>query len=109
MKKSPEIIILAVAFGLLAIGTGIMAYTFPSLEDMTNVKSTTPTGKTPKKLKEEELQASLVSWNSPVLWNAPNNQHRLFISDGILFYPSAYPDGDYLKKWTRRRALPVAY
>jgi hypothetical protein len=98
MKKSPEIIVLAVALGLLAIGAGIMAYTFPSPEDLTNVKSTTPTGKTPKKIKEEELQASIEPWNSPVLWKAPDNQHRLFISDGILFYPSAYPDGDYLKK-----------
>ncbi len=66
MNKSPEIIILAVALGLLALGAGAMAYTFPSVEEITNVKSTTPTGKIPRKMREEELQTSLEAWNSMV-------------------------------------------
>ena len=98
MNKSPEIIVLAVALGLLALGAGLMGYMFPTLEGMTSVQSTTPTGKAPKKLKDEDLQAGIGPWNSPAQWKAPENQHHLFISDGFLFYPSVYPDGDYIKK-----------
>jgi hypothetical protein len=97
MNKSPEIIILAAALGLLAIGAGTMAYFFPSLEDLTNISSTAPVGKTPKKVKVEELQTSIEPWNSPAQWKAPDNQHRLFISAGFLFYASLYPDGDDIK------------
>jgi len=98
MKKSPEPIILAVALVLLALGAGYLAYSVPSLEDITNVKSTTPTGKTPAKLKDDDLQTTVAAWNTPPLWKTPNKPHRLFISDGYLFYASVYPDGDYIKK-----------
>jgi hypothetical protein len=52
------------------------------------VTSTEPSGHTPKKLKAEDLQSNLASWNSPALWNEPENKHQLFMSQGILFYPS---------------------
>lgn len=106
MKKSPERIILAVALGLLALGVAALAYTFPGLEDITGVKSVEPTGHIPKKLKAEEAASSLASWNSPVLWKAPESGHRLFISDGFLFYPSLYPNGDYLKKFDPTTRTP---
>jgi len=98
MNKSPESIVLAVALALLALGAAGMAYWFPSLSDITGVSSTAPTGHVPKKLKPEEVQSSLAAWNSPVLWNAPEKDHRLFISDGFLFYASLYPSGNYLQK-----------
>lgn len=106
MNKSPEIIVLAVALGLLAIGAGTMAYFFPSLEDLTSVKSTAPAGKTPKKLKEEDLQVGIEPWNSPAQWKTPDNQHRLFISSGFLFYASVYPDGDYIKPMNKDTRTP---
>lgn len=98
MNKSPEPIILAVAIGLLALVAGGLAYIFPKVEDITNVSSTVPTGKTPQKLNEEELKSSLAPWDSPTQWQEPANGQRLFLSKGILFYPSRYPDGDYLQK-----------
>jgi hypothetical protein len=96
VKKSPEPIILAVALALLALVAAGLALTFPSVQDITGVPSTTPTGKSPPKLKEEDLEARLAPWTTPAPW--PDNKHRLFISDGFLFYPSLYPDGAYLQK-----------
>jgi hypothetical protein len=32
------------------------------------------------------------------LWQEPANHHQLFHSEEYLFYPSAYPAGDYIKK-----------
>jgi len=96
MKKSPEPIILAAALVLLALVAAGLAFTFPSAQDITGVPGTTPTGKTPAKLNEGEVQARLAPWTSPATW--PANKHRLFISEGFLFYPSHYPDGNYLQK-----------
>lgn len=98
MNKSPEITILAVALGLLAIGAAALGALFPSLQDITNISTTTAKGHMAVKLKEDEVQASLAPLTTPVLWNAPDNKHRLFISDGYLFYPTLYPDGNYLQK-----------
>lgn len=106
MKKYPQQIILAVVLGLLALGAAALAYTFPGLEDITGVKSVEPTGRIPKKLKAEEVASSLAPWNSPALWKAPENGHRLFISDGFLFYPTLYPSGDYLKKFDPSTRTP---
>jgi len=41
--------VLAVAIGLLALGSAGLAFLFPSVADITGVSSTDPTGKTPKK------------------------------------------------------------
>ena len=58
MNKSPEIIILAAALGLLAVGAGTMAFLFPSLEDITGVKKNNivvETGQKTAELDEEYL------------------------------------------------------
>jgi hypothetical protein len=98
MSKSPEPIILAVALVLLALGAALLAYTFPSVEEITGVKSTEPNGHRATPLKMETIASSLAIWETPVLWQEPANHHRLFHSDEYLFYPSAYPAGDYIKK-----------
>jgi hypothetical protein len=98
MIKAPEPIVLAVALLLLALGCATMAYMFPSVEDITNVKTLEPTGVQAKLLKADDINSSLALWNSPVLWTEPANLSRLFQSDEYLFYPSAYPNGDYIKK-----------
>lgn len=98
MKKSPEPIILAIALGLLALGAAGLAYVFPTVQDITGIPSLQPKGKPAAKLKAEQIQASLADWTAPALWNAPANGHPLFDSAKFLFYPSAYPSGDYLKK-----------
>jgi len=98
MNKSPEPIILAVALFLLALGSATLAYMFPSVEEITGVKSTEPSGDRAKLLKAEDVASSLAIWDAPVLWQEPANHHRLFHSDEYLFYPSAYPAGDYIKK-----------
>jgi len=98
MTKSPEPIILAVGLLVLALGSATLAYIFPSLEGITGVKSTEQNGKLAKPLKAEDIESSLTLWNTPVLWQEPANHHQLFQSEEYLFYPSAYPAGDYIKK-----------
>jgi len=100
MNKSPEPIILAVALLLLAAGSATLAYMFPTVQDITGVKSTEPAGDRAKPLKADDIASSLAMWHSPVLWQEPADHHRLFHSDEYLFYPSAYPNGDYIKKIT---------
>jgi hypothetical protein len=98
MSKEPEPIILAVALLLLALGAGGLAYVFPSVEDSTGVKTTEPSGAGAVPLKADAIQASLAPLQSPDLWQEPTPPHRLFISEEYLFFPSAYPGGDYIKK-----------
>jgi hypothetical protein len=98
MNKSPEPIILAVALLLLALGAAGLAYIYPTVEEITGVKSAEATGALAKPLKSAEIQSSLAAWDTPVLWQEPDNHHRLFQSDKFLFYPSAYPNNDYIKK-----------
>jgi hypothetical protein len=98
MKKSPEPIVLAIALALLALGAGALAYFFPTPEEITGVSSTEAKGRTTKPLEATDIQADLAVWDSPVLWQEPASHHRLFQSDEYLFYPSAYPSGDYIKK-----------
>jgi hypothetical protein len=98
MTKSPEPIILTVALLLLALTAGSLAYIFPSLKDITGVTTLAPVGDKAKPQKAEEVESSLALWNSPVLWQEPANHRRLFHSDQFLFYASAYPAGDYIKK-----------
>ena len=98
MTKSPDPIILAVALLLLALGSATLAYMFPSVEEITGVKSTEPSGDHAKPLKAEDIKSSLAIWDAPGLWQEPANHHRLFHSDEYLFYASAYPGGDYIKK-----------
>jgi hypothetical protein len=97
MKKSPEQIVLTVALVLLILTAAGLAFWFPSVQDITSVASTNPTGHTPVKLKTEDIQQQLADWSSTVDWAAPSDENRLFISDGFIFYPSVYPDGDYIK------------
>jgi hypothetical protein len=98
MKQSPEPIILTVVLALLALGADTLAYLYPSVEDITGVKTLEPVGDPAKMLKGDDIVSSLVLWNSPVLWNEPANHSRLFQSAQYLFYASAYPTGDYIKK-----------
>jgi hypothetical protein len=98
MSKSPEPIILAAALFLLALGVGYLAYTYPSVEQITGITSTETNGHGAALLKTEDIASSLTIWDSPVLWQEPDDHHRLFDSDKYLFYPSAYPSGDYIKK-----------
>jgi hypothetical protein len=100
MKKSPEQIILTVALVLLIGTAGWLAYSFsdPSLvQDITGVESTNPTGHQPVKLSSDDVHQQLAAWTTPADWQLPADGHRLFISDGFIFYPSAYPDGDDVK------------
>ena len=96
MNKSVEPIILTIALILLIATAAGLALTFPSIQDITGVPSTTPKGNTPTKLDADDIQTKLVSWDAPALW--PENKHPLFMSEGFLFYPDEYPGGDYMKK-----------
>jgi len=98
MKTSPEPIILTVALALLALVAAGLAYTFPSIGDLTGVTSTAPTGHTAAPIKPDDLQARLADLSAPALWNTPDDNHRLFISEGFLFYASLYPNGNYIQK-----------
>jgi hypothetical protein len=106
MKKSPEPIILAVALGVLALTAGLLAFFFPAWTDITGVPTTTPQGHSPPRMKEEDLKSGLAPWTSPINWGIPDDNHRLFISDGFLFYPSQYPDGNYLAKFDETARTP---
>lgn len=106
MTKSIEPIILAVALFLLALGAGTLAYMFPPAADITGVKNLEPQGHPGTKIKTEDLQTSLAIWETPILWQAPAQPHRLFDSDPYLFFPSAYPTGDYIKKVSPEMRLP---
>jgi hypothetical protein len=98
MKKSPEPIILAVALALLALVAAGLAYTLPNIEEMTTVTTLEASGNVPKAVKEEQLQAQLAPVATPTVWKTPDDNHRLFLSDGYLFYASLYPTGNYLQK-----------
>jgi hypothetical protein len=96
MNKSVEPIILTVALVLLiAIAAGL-ALTFPSIQDITGVPSTTPKPHTPAKLNPDDLHTQLAAWDTVALW--PDSKHPIFMSEGFLFYPDQYPGGDYMKK-----------
>jgi hypothetical protein len=98
MPKSPEPIILAVALLLLALGAASLAYFFPSVGDITGVTSLDPKGQSAVQMKPDQITSSLSMWSSPVMWQEPEDHHRLFDSDEYLFYPAAYPSADYIKK-----------
>jgi hypothetical protein len=99
MKKSPEPIVLTVALVLLALVAAGLAYTFPDIPTLTGVTSIEPSNPhSPLVMKEEALQAELAPLATPSLWKTPSNNHRLFLSDGYLFYASLYPAGNYLQK-----------
>ncbi|MCE0521429.1 MAG: hypothetical protein LV480_00785 [Methylacidiphilales bacterium] len=89
---------MAVALLLLAIGAATLAYFFPPVSAITGVTSLTAKGQPPVVLKAENIASSLALWDAPVLWQESPDQSRLFDSEEYLFYPSAYPGGDYIKK-----------
>jgi hypothetical protein len=84
----------------------LLAFFFPSWEDITGVPSLIPSGHAPPKMKEDDLKAQLAPWTAPTSWTLPDDKHRLFISDGFLFYPSEYPDGNYLAKFDETARTP---
>jgi hypothetical protein len=98
MKNSFEPIVLAVALALLALVAAALAYTFPSITDLTTVTTTEANGHVPKTVKDTDLQAQLADLATPQVWNTPSTNHRLFISDRYLFYGSLYPNGKYIQK-----------
>jgi hypothetical protein len=106
MSKSPEPIVLSVALALLALGAGALAYFYPPLSQITGLSDTKAKGHQSVKMKEEEIQAALADWNSPVLWKETANHQRLFDSDEYLFYPSAYPSGNYIVKVNEKSISP---
>jgi hypothetical protein len=98
MKKPVEPIILTVALLVLALGAALLAYLYPTEKDITGIGPLTAVGKNVTPLKAEAIDDSLAIWASPTLWTEPSSHSRLFHSDEYLFYPSAYPNGDYIKK-----------
>ena len=106
MTKAPGPIVLTVALALLILGAAALAYLFPSIPDLTGVTSLAPTGKASKKIKVEDLDAGIEPWNKPVLWEEPASHHRFLNPIDILFYPSAFPAGDYIRKLDESARLP---
>jgi hypothetical protein len=98
MKNAFEPIVLAVCLGLLALVAAGLAYTFPSIEDLTGVSSLEPNGHVPVAVQEDALKAQLAPLATPQLWTTPDDNHRLFLSDRYLFYASLYPTGNYIQK-----------
>ncbi len=98
MNKSPEPIILAVALVLLALGCATLAYLFPSVEALTKVTSTEPSGDRAKPLKDSDVESSLAVWSAPVLWQIPDDHHRLSIPTSISFIPLFIPTGTISRK-----------
>jgi hypothetical protein len=93
-----EPIVLAVCLGLLALVAAGLAYTFPSIEELTTVTSLEPNGHVVAEVTPDTLQTQLAPLAKPALWNVPDDNHRLFLSDRYLFYASLYPSGNYLQK-----------
>jgi hypothetical protein len=93
--KSPEPIILAVALLLLAGCVGFLAYDFPLLSDIVGFTSMDPKGAPSKATQAADLQAKIADWLTPAVWDTPKRE--LFDSKAYIFYPSAYPGGDYIK------------
>ncbi len=106
MKKAPEPIILSLALLLLALGSATLAYMFPTNEEITGISSTQNIVEKAQSLKEDEIAANLAIWSTPVVWQEPASHNRLFDSDEYLFYPSAYPNADYIKKVTPDTRTP---
>ena len=104
--QTPEPIILAVALVLLALGAATLAYLYPTVEDITHVTTVQPVGDPAKPMKGDDIVSSMAIWNTPVLWKAPGNGSRLFQSAQYLFYPSAYPGGDYIRKMDDKTTSP---
>jgi hypothetical protein len=98
MKNAFEPIVLAVCLGLLALAAAGLAYTFPTLEDLTGIPGLEPQGHIPAAVKEDDLQDQLAPLATPQTWNVPDDNHRLFLSDRYLFYASLYPTGNYIQK-----------
>jgi hypothetical protein len=81
-----------------------MSLSFPSLADITGVTRLEPKSIPVVKLKPEDFAFSTDLWNSPDLWTEPENKAdpqnklRLFDSVQYLFYPSLYPDKNYIQR-----------
>lgn len=104
--KSPEPIVLAVALLILIGGAGWLAYSFPDRSDIVGFRSMEPAGKTSRPLVAADLDQTLASWNSPAPWKQPADGRLLFDSIEYLFYPSAFPSGDYIKKFDDKAISP---
>ena len=96
--RNLEPIILTVALALLALVAAGLAYTFPSIEDLTTITSLQPDGHQAKAMSADDLTSQLTPWTTPVTWNEPTDKARLFKSEGYFFYASLYPNGNYIQK-----------
>jgi hypothetical protein len=90
MKKQVEPIILITALLLLALGAGLLAYFYPTVQEITTIPPLSAQGKNVTAYKPDDVAATLASWPSPTLWTEPASGNRLFSSDKYLFYPSEY-------------------
>jgi hypothetical protein len=106
MNKSPEPIILTVALVLLALCAAGLALYYPSVEDITGVKTTTPSTQRVTAINADDNKAKLTLWDTPELWTEPSSRNRLFQADEYLFFPGAYPNGDYIKKVNEKTISP---
>jgi hypothetical protein len=106
LKQSPEPIILTVALVVLMLGAAALAYLYPDVKTITGVDSLDPKGDRAKPLSGDDITASIAVWNTPTLWKQPASGSRLFDSAEILFYASAYPNGDYIKKMDTQTRSP---
>lgn len=98
MKKAPEPIILAVALVLLALGSALLAYMYPQLEQIVGFNPPKSLQDKTPPIKPEDIQSKLAVWITPIAWDGTNTHTRLFHSEKYLFYPTAYPSGDFIKK-----------
>ena len=96
--KNVEPIILTVALALLALVAAGLAYTLPSIEDLTTISSLELNGHQPVAIKEETVSQELADWSTPAIWNEAPSHNHLFKADGYFFYPGLYPTGNYLQK-----------
>ncbi len=98
MKQSPEPIIFTVFLVILALGAAGLAFYYPSWKDITGVTTTEPPAERAKAIDAADVKAKLAAWSAPIQWTEPASHNRLFQADEYLFFPAAYPNGNYIQK-----------
>ncbi|MEM1059514.1 MAG: Amuc_1099 family pilus-like system protein [Verrucomicrobiota bacterium] len=89
MNKHPvEKYVLAAALVVLALGASALAYFFPSKPDIYGASNDRVMGQAPEALADEDMAQLISEWQTPAVWQDPGNDHRLFVSESILY------DGD---------------
>lgn len=84
-KKPVEKIILVVVLAFLALGSGALAFFFPSKDDIYSNASDLVRQKMPEKLEDTDREKLPAEWKSPADWGDHGEGHRLFVSKDILF------------------------